>query len=65
MVKPFLIYSGIGIYSPTITPTGVVWQRNTDGDPLLGVCIENIRHVRKFAEIVRIEVPKTEKEAQA
>lgn len=58
MVKPRLIYSGAGVYEPHITPDGTVWRRNIDGTPFVGASVENIRSVRTWAEIVRVEIPK-------
>jgi hypothetical protein len=55
--RPFIVYSGPGVYEPYITPGGTVWRRNTNGDPFMGICVETIRSIRKWAEIVRIETP--------
>lgn len=59
-MKSPLVYSGPGVYSPLVTSQGVEWQRNTDGDPFVGVEVPNIANVKKFAQIARIEVPKEE-----
>lgn len=61
-MKHPLIYSGPGTYSPLVTSQGVEWQRNMDGDPLVGVEVSSITNVKKFAELARVETPKKEGE---
>lgn len=59
-MKAHLVYSGPGVYEPHTTSQGVVWQRNTDGDPLFGANVETITSVKKWAELIRVEVPREE-----
>ena len=62
MVKPQLVYAGPGCYTPHTTSTGVVWKRNTDGNPFVGANVESIRNVRKWAEIIEIRICKIEEQ---
>lgn len=50
-----LIYAGIGDYEPTLTTDGIVWRKDTTGNPLCAVHVPSITNVRKFATLVRIE----------
>lgn len=50
-----LIYSGIGVYVPHVTPSGIEWQRNEDGNPFVGVEVTSISNVKKFAELAKVE----------
>lgn len=54
-MKRQLVYTGEGIYEPTIQPEGILWQRNTDNDPLYGVYVEDADHACEVAMVFTVD----------
>lgn len=46
-----LIWEGAGVYSPTVTSCGVEWQRDTTGNPFVGVQVDSPANAEKFAQV--------------
>jgi hypothetical protein len=53
-----LYWDGAGVYEPKVVVSPsmhklVIWRRNTDGNPLVGIRLEKMRQAQQFADVAR------------